>query len=139
MGLRDKYAYAIQVCKGKLQGNADEKDGKLYFKGTVASEAEKNEIWNAIKTIPDWQKEVVADIQVNAPVPAAVGTSGAAARSYTVQVRRHAQQDRQGTARQRRRVHEDLRREQGRVERSGQDQAGSGPSHSVAFSARQRP
>ena len=46
MGLRDKYAYAIQVCKGKLQGNADEKDGKLYFKGTVASEAEKNEIWN---------------------------------------------------------------------------------------------
>jgi nucleoid-associated protein YgaU len=84
MGLRDKYAYAIQVCKGKLQGNADEKDGKLYFKGTVASEAEKNEIWNAIKTIPDWQKEVVADIQVNAPVPAAVGTSGAAARSYTV-------------------------------------------------------
>ncbi len=84
MGLRDKYAYAIQVCKGKLQGSADEKDGKLYFKGTVASEAEKNEIWNAIKTIPDWQKEVVADIQVNAPVPAAVGTSGAAARSYTV-------------------------------------------------------
>ena len=84
MGLRDKYAYAIQVCKGKLQGGADEKDGKLYFKGTVASEAEKNEIWNAIKTIPDWQKEVVADIQVNAPVPAAVGTSGAAARSYTV-------------------------------------------------------
>jgi nucleoid-associated protein YgaU len=84
MGLRDKYAYAIQVCKGKLHGGADEKDGKLYFKGTVASEAEKNEIWNAIKTIPDWQKEVVADIQVNAPVPAAVGTSGAAARSYTV-------------------------------------------------------
>jgi nucleoid-associated protein YgaU len=86
MGLRDKYAYAIQVCKGKLQGNAEERDGKLYFKGTVSSEAEKNEIWNAIKTIPDWQKDVVADIQVNAPAAAAVGTSGtAAARSYTVQ------------------------------------------------------
>jgi hypothetical protein len=24
----------------------------LYFKGTVATEAEKNEIWKAIKTIP---------------------------------------------------------------------------------------
>ena len=85
MGLRDKYAYAIQACKGKLRGNAEEKDGKLYFKGTVASEADKNEIWNAIKTIPDWQKDIVADIQVNAPVGAAVGTSGAAAaKSYTV-------------------------------------------------------
>ena len=40
------------------------RDGKLYFKGTVASEADKNEIWNAIKTIPDWQKDIVADIQV---------------------------------------------------------------------------
>jgi nucleoid-associated protein YgaU len=84
MGLRDKYAYAIQTCKGKLQGNAEERDGKLYFKGTVASEAEKNEIWNAIKTIPDWQKEVVADIQV-VGAPAAVGTTGAGGRSYTVQ------------------------------------------------------
>ena len=64
MGLRDKYAYAIQTAKGKFQGNAEERDGKLHFKGTVASEAEKNELWNAIKTIPDWQKDIVADIQV---------------------------------------------------------------------------
>ena len=83
MGLRDKYAYAIQTSKGKLQGNAEEREGKLYFKGTVASEAEKNEIWNAIKTIPDWQKEIVADIKVTggaAPAPAAA----AAPRTYTV-------------------------------------------------------
>ena len=64
MGLRDKYAYAIQTAKGKFHGGAEERDGKLYFKGTVASEAEKNELWNAIKTIPDWQNEIVADIQV---------------------------------------------------------------------------
>ena len=64
MGLRDKYAYAIQTAKGKFHGNAEERDGKLHFKGTVASEAEKNELWNAIKTIPDWQKDIVADIQV---------------------------------------------------------------------------
>src|ERR687891_248722 len=64
MGLRDTYAYAIQTAKGKFQGNAEERDGKLHFKGTVATEAEKNEIWTAIKTIPTWQEDVVADIQV---------------------------------------------------------------------------
>ena len=67
MGLRDNYAYAIQTAKGKFHGNAEERDGKLYFKGTVASEAEKNEIWTAIKTIPTWQKDIVADIQVTGP------------------------------------------------------------------------
>jgi nucleoid-associated protein YgaU len=82
MGLRDKYAYAIQTAKGKFQGNAEERDGKLYFKGTVASENEKNEIWTAIKTIPDWQKDVVADIQVTGGGSAARDASGG--RTYTV-------------------------------------------------------
>ena len=79
MGLRDTYAYAIQTAKGKFHGNAEEREGKLYFKGTVASEAEKNEIWNAIKTIPEWQKEIVADIQVTGGPP-----PSAPARTYTV-------------------------------------------------------
>src|SRR4029453_1846426 len=83
MGLRDMYAYAIQTCKGKFQGNAEERDGKLYFKGTVATEAEKNEIWNAIKTIPTWQQDIVADIQV--PGGAAAAAPPAAAKTYTVQ------------------------------------------------------
>ena len=82
MGMRDMYAYAIQTSKGKLQGNAEERDGKLYFKGTVATEAEKNEIWSAIKTIPTWQKDVVADIQVTGGPSA--GAGAAAAKSYTV-------------------------------------------------------
>lgn len=83
MGLRDKYAYAIQTAKGKFQGNAEERDGKLYFKGTVATDAEKNELWNAIKTIPDWQKEIVADIQVTG---GGAGASAPAAepKTYTV-------------------------------------------------------
>ena len=80
MGLREKYAWAIQTCKGKFDGSAEEHDGKLYFKGSVATEAQKNEIWTAIKTIGDWQKEVVADIQVTGgPTPAAV-----IERTYTV-------------------------------------------------------
>ena len=80
MGLRDKYAYAIQTAKGKFYGNAEEKDGKLFFKGTVASEDIKNEIWNAIKTIPDWRDDIVAEITVT-PAPAAE----AAPATYTVQ------------------------------------------------------
>jgi nucleoid-associated protein YgaU len=79
MGLRDTYAYAISTAKGKFQGNAEERDGKLHFKGTVATEVQKNEIWTAIKTIPTWQKDIVADIQVTG------GPAPAAAKTYTVQ------------------------------------------------------
>ncbi len=79
MGLREKYDYAIQTAKQlRMAGAAEERDGRLYFNGTVNSEQEKNQIWNALKTIPDWQREVVADIKVKpgaqaaqAPAPAA--------------------------------------------------------------------
>lgn len=87
MGLRDTYAYAIQTAKGKFHGNAEERDGKLYFKGDVATEAEKNEIWNAIKTIPTWSKDVVADIHVTGKPAAAAppaGAAPAAGKTYTV-------------------------------------------------------
>jgi nucleoid-associated protein YgaU len=89
MGLRDKYAYAIQQAKGRFDGSAQERDGKLHFTGSVKSEADKNEIWNAIKTIPDWRNEVVADIKVTGGGGAAAGggaASGAATagRTYTV-------------------------------------------------------
>ncbi len=84
MGLRDTYSYAIQTSKGKFHGNAEERDGKLHFKGTVATEAEKNEIWTAIKTIPTWQKDVDVDIQVTGGPAAGGSTAGAAARTYTV-------------------------------------------------------
>ena len=50
MGLRDTYAYAISVAKGKFDGSATEKDGKLHFVGSVKTEQEKNELWQAIKT-----------------------------------------------------------------------------------------
>ena len=81
MGLRDTYAYAIQTAKGKFHGNAEEREGKLHWKGTVATEAEKNEIWNAIKTIPTWQKDIVADIQVTGgPAAAPARRSGGAQR-----------------------------------------------------------
>ena len=84
MGLRDTYAYAIQTAKGKFHGNAEEREGKLHWKGTVATEAEKNEIWNAIKTIPTWKNDIVADIQVTGSPAATAAAAPAAAKTYTV-------------------------------------------------------
>ena len=83
MGLRDKYAYAIQQAKGKFDGSAQERDGKLYFTGSVKTEAEKNELWTAIKTIPEWRDEVVADIKVTGG-GAAAAPAAAASTTYTV-------------------------------------------------------
>jgi nucleoid-associated protein YgaU len=71
MGLRDKYAYAIQTAKGeRMEGSADEKDGKLYFHGTVNSQEQVNKIWDAIKTIPEWRNDIVADIKATGPTGA---------------------------------------------------------------------
>jgi nucleoid-associated protein YgaU len=86
MDLRAKYDYAIQTAKRLgFNGSAQQEGEKLNFRGTVKSEDEKNQIWNALKTIPDWQKDIVADIKVS-PVAQPVGTSGAASgqKSYTV-------------------------------------------------------
>ena len=82
MDLRAKYDQAIQTAKRLgFQGAATQEGDKLHFKGTVDSEDEKNQIWTAIKTIPDWKNDINADITVVAGAAAAVGTSG---KSYTV-------------------------------------------------------
>ena len=71
MGLRDKYNHAIQTAKGlHMEGAAEERDGKLVFKGTVQTQAQANKIWDAIKTVPEWQQDIVADIQATG-IPAA--------------------------------------------------------------------
>jgi nucleoid-associated protein YgaU len=82
MGLRDKYNHAIQTAKGfHMDGAAEERDGKLYFKGTVPSQEQANQIWDAIKTVPDWQKDIVADIKATGTGAAA---GGGAMDTYTV-------------------------------------------------------
>ena len=81
MALRDKYAYAIQTAKNlRFQGGAEEREGKLHFNGTVQTQEDANKIWDAIKTIPSWQQEVVADIRATGPASAPE-----AERTYTVQ------------------------------------------------------
>jgi nucleoid-associated protein YgaU len=80
MGLRDKYNHAIQTAKGfRMDGAAEERDGKLYFKGTVQSQDEANKIWDAIKTVPDWKTDIVADIKATG-----TGAAAGAGESYTV-------------------------------------------------------
>jgi nucleoid-associated protein YgaU len=84
MGLRGKYAYAIQTAKDlRMQGAAEERDGKLYFKGTTETQEQANKIWDAIKTIPEWPNEIVADITATG-APAAAGGAPGAQHTYTV-------------------------------------------------------
>ena len=70
MNLREKYNHAIQVAKGfHMEGSAQERDGKLYFTGLTKSQDEVNKIWDAIKTIPDWRNDIIADIKVDPNAP----------------------------------------------------------------------
>src|ERR1051325_1833602 len=80
MALRDKYSYAIQTAKSLgFQGGAEEREGKLNFKGTVNTQKEAKKIWDAIKTIPTWQQEIDGDIRATSQSPQAQGE-----RTYTV-------------------------------------------------------
>ena len=66
MNLRDKYNHAIQTAKGyRMDGSAQERDGKLYFTGMVKNQDEVNKIWDAIKTVPDWRNDIIADIKID--------------------------------------------------------------------------
>lgn len=75
--LTGKYKYAVETAKGfHLDGTTEERDGKLYIKGTVQTQEQANKIWDALKTIPDWKNEIVADIQARG--------GAAAEQTYTV-------------------------------------------------------
>ena len=78
MSLRGTYAYSVDIAQKMGLNSIEERDGKLHFKGTVATQEDANKIWDAIKTIPTWSKDVVADIQ------AKPGASAGAAQTYTV-------------------------------------------------------
>jgi len=81
MGLHDKYSEAILTARSiGMQGQAEERDGKLYFTVVTRTQNEVSRIWNAIRAVRDWQKEVVADIRALAPAPAAPSRT----RTYTV-------------------------------------------------------
>jgi nucleoid-associated protein YgaU len=84
--LTGKYKYAMETAKGfHLDGTTEERDGKLYIKGTVQTQEQANKIWDALKTIPDWKTEIVADITATGGTGTAGTTGGGAAeQTYTV-------------------------------------------------------
>src|SRR5215831_12403704 len=78
MSLRGTYAWALKIANdNQFNGTIDERDGKLHFKGTTETQAQANSIWDAIKTIPTWPQDVLADIQ-------ATQAAAPAAATYTV-------------------------------------------------------
>ena len=94
--------------------------------GTVNTQAEANKIWDAIKTIPDWPTDIVADIK-------ATGPQTPRARPHTVKsgdTLSKIAKEPWAT-----RMHADLRRQQGSIERPRQDQAGSSIEDSSAREA----
>jgi nucleoid-associated protein YgaU len=85
MTLRDKYNHAIQTAKGfRMEGSADERDGKLHFRGTVKNQEEANKIWDAIKTVPDWRNDVIAEIHVSGGGAGAGASGQTSGQTYTV-------------------------------------------------------
>lgn len=85
MNLRDKYNHAIQTAKGfRMDGSAQERDGKLYFTGMVKSQDEVNKIWDAIKTVPDWRNDIVGEIKVDPNAATTGGAQAAGGSTYTV-------------------------------------------------------
>jgi nucleoid-associated protein YgaU len=65
---RGRYAWAEKVAKEvNWQGNVEERNGKVYFTGTTRTQGDANKIWDAIKTIPEWTQDIVADIKATGP------------------------------------------------------------------------
>ena len=64
--LKEKYQAVLELGKNLdvKGGDVKEEDGKLKISGTAPYELDKQTLWDAIKSIPGWEKEVVADIKV---------------------------------------------------------------------------
>ena len=85
MSLRDKYNHAIQTAKGfRMEGSAEEREGKLFFRGTVKNQDEADKIWDAIKTVPDWRNDVVAQFEVAGGGAGSASGASTGMQTYTV-------------------------------------------------------
>ena len=62
--LQRKYGRAIELAEqADLDSPPEEHEGRLYFVGTVRAPADVVKIWEAIRALPDWDAEVIADIR----------------------------------------------------------------------------
>jgi LysM repeat protein len=64
--LKEKYASVLELGKSLdvKSGDVKEEGGKLKISGTAAYQLDKDLLWDAIKSTPGWENEVVADIKV---------------------------------------------------------------------------
>jgi len=66
MALMEKYRDLLELGNGlglRYDG-VEEKDGKLYVKATSTYQLEKDLFWDKIKSYPDGEREVGADVAV---------------------------------------------------------------------------
>ena len=86
--LKQKYQPVIDAIKkegGQLQ-NVNMDGNQLFLKATMNSEASKNKVWDAIKSVDPSFKDLKHDIEVTAGGQAqAAPGSAAAGNKYTVQ------------------------------------------------------
>lgn len=66
MALADKYKDLLDLGAklGVKGGDWKEEGGKLRVTGTAAYQLDKDLLWDKIKSYPNWEAEVVADIDV---------------------------------------------------------------------------
>ena len=62
--LQRKYSRAIELAEqADIDSPPEEHDGRLYFIGTVRAASDVAKIWEAIRALPDWDAEVIADVR----------------------------------------------------------------------------
>ena len=62
--LQRKYSRAIELAEqGSIDSPPEEHEGRLYFIGTVGAPSDVAKIWAAIRAVPGWDAEVIADIR----------------------------------------------------------------------------
>ena len=64
VSLQRKYSRAIELAEqADIDSPPEEHGGRLYFIGTVRAASDVTQIWEAIRALPDWDTEVIADIR----------------------------------------------------------------------------
>lgn len=65
MSLMQSYQNVFDLANqvGLKNPDVKEQNGKLLIKGTTSYQLEANQLWDAIKTHPNWANEIVADIR----------------------------------------------------------------------------
>ena len=62
--LQRKYRRAIELAEqANIDSPPEEHEGRLYFIGTVRAPADIAKIWEAIRAVPEWDAEVIADVR----------------------------------------------------------------------------